>query len=142
MRRSQVLFTLALGLFAAAPATGSAQDVELLSEIHGTPLPEGYRRTLAANPQAFQFSRGRAVRLRERIQALTGGAPAAGQVRSQAGINPMAILGPREGPVTGTYRIPVILGLFSDSPAGAIPFPKDMVQEAYFGHGAGTITAY
>ena len=142
MRRRAALIFVVAGLSAVAPTSGSGQDVELLSEIHGTPLPEGYRRTLASNPGAFQFTRGRAVRLRERIQALTGGAPAAGPVRSQAGVAPMAILGPREGPVAGTFRIPVILGLFFDSPAGAIPFPKDMVQEAYFGHGAGTITAY
>lgn len=136
MRRLSALLLLAAAL--AVPGPAASQDVEMLAEHYGTPLPEAYFRTRAALPGAFEFSRGRAVRLRERLAS--AGFP---QVRLDATrVDPLAILGPRDGPVAGTFRIPVLMGLFSDSPGDTGPFARDAVQEAYFGPGAGTITAY
>lgn len=136
MRRFTLLMLLAAAASSTAPARIASQDVEMLAEHYGTPLPEAYFRTRAAYPGAFEFSRGMAVRLRERLAA---GGERLPQVRLEA---PMAALGPREGPVVGTFRIPVIMGIFSDSPGGAGPFARDVVQEAYFGLGGATITAY
>ncbi|HSG07026.1 MAG TPA: M6 family metalloprotease domain-containing protein [Longimicrobiales bacterium] len=111
----------------------SAQDVEFLGERYGTRPPGGYFETRAADPGAFQFSRGRTLRLRQQFQQSQGPAGGPGILR---------ILGPRQGPVEGTYDFPVLLGLFSDSPEGVVPFPRDDVQMQYFGAAPGTITAY
>lgn len=137
MRLSPAALCLAGAAFLGASAHAAAgQDVELLSQIHGTPLPDGYRAWIAANPGAFQFSHGRAIRLGERLREL-------GLVRAEgARLGPMAALGPKEGVVTGTLRIPVILGLFLDSPPDVVPYAKDVVQGEYFGDDPGTITAY
>ncbi|GMV08072.1 MAG: hypothetical protein AMXMBFR53_43470 [Gemmatimonadota bacterium] len=136
MRRHPVLTALVAAALAQGAGAAAAQDVELLSRIHGTPLPPGYFRTREAIPGAFEFTRGRAVRLRERVRASApAGAPG-------EGVTPMAVLGPREGPVEGTFPVPVLLGLFADSPASSIPFPMAQIQTAYFGDGPGTITAY
>jgi hypothetical protein len=43
--------------------------------------------------------------------------------------------------VLGTFRIPVVLGLFSDSP-DSLRYAGDTVQAAYFGDAAGTITDF
>ena len=115
----------ALLILAAAPA--AAQDVELLGERYGTRPPQSYYDELARDPLAFQFMRGRTARLRARMAAEPGGLT--------------RILGPRDGPVTGTVKIPVVLGLFSDSPE-SLKFTKEEITEAYFGSGPGTISAY
>jgi len=135
MRTAPVIATFVAAALALVGAPAAAQDVELLSRIHGTPLPPGYLRTRDAVPGAFQFNRGRVVRLRE-------WAAAAAAVGREGRVAPMAVLGPREGPVQGTFPVPVLLGLFADSPAGSVPFPMAQVQSAYFGEGSGTITAY
>jgi M6 family metalloprotease-like protein len=129
MRRSTLAAVLAaplasLGLFAPR---ASAQDVVLLGERYGTRPPEAYYQARTADPAAFEFSHGRAARMRQLLQAPAGAA---------------RVLGPRQGTVEGTYQIPVLLGLFSDSPQGVIPFPVDTVQTEYFGEGPGTITRY
>lgn len=107
--------------------------MELLGERYGTPVPDAYLRARAADPGAFQFSRGRSLRLRQQLLQ--------SQERS-AGPTVLKVLGPRDGAVVGTYRIPVLLGLFSDSPAAVTPFPRDSVENEYFGDGPRTITAY
>lgn len=130
--RCRVLAAVSAALISSA-AHVTAQDVELLGERYGTPLPDGYFQVFAADPGAFQFSRGRTLRLRQERQRLQdpGGGPGL-----------LKILGPREGTVQGTYEIPVLLGLFSDSPASVIPFPRDTIQTKYFGDASGTITDY
>lgn len=136
MRASSGFPITALALLVAAAAPAAAQDVEMLAEHYGTPLPAGYRAFIAANPGAFQFAHGRAVRLRERLREL-------GLVRTEAlRAGPQKDLGPKEGAVTGTFRIPVLLGLFSNSPATGVPYPRDNVQDSYFGQGPGSITSY
>ena len=95
-----------------------AQDVEALGRVYGTTPPQAYFDELQADPDAFQFERGFRSRL--------GGPAAAGGAGG-----PAAILGPREGAVAGTFRFPVILGLFADSPETA-PFPAAVIQQEFF----------
>lgn len=124
---------VALAMVTLAPRA-SAQDVEMLGRRHGTQPPEGYFREMARDPEAFQFTRGRAARLRAQlaepgIAALGTGGPA-------------AALGPRDGPVEGDVRIPVVLGLFFDSPASPPVFGPSQIAAAYFTNPAGTVSAY
>ncbi len=130
--RSTLVASIALAVFAAPVAS---QDVELLSEIYGTPLPPGYRAWRAQHPEAFRFAHGRAARMRTLVRTFAprGGASLA---------DPLSVIGPREGAVVGTFRIPVLLGLYSDSPTETVPYPRDGLESAYFGTGSGTITAY
>ena len=121
-----------LGLLVALPNVSSAQDVEMFGERYGTRPPQVYYEQLSRDPGAFAFTRGRTARLRARMAA-------------EAGLDPgrPRLIGPRDGPVEGTYRIPVLMGLFSDSPAeAAMPYTRDDVQTAYFGHVPGTITDF
>lgn len=120
--------TATLALLAYVPAA-RAQDVEMLGERYGTELPAGYRQAMEADPGAFQFRRGWGGR------GVVGPAPANGSALARA------VLGPRTGPVVGTFEIPVLLGLYSNS-AGGAPFTDAVIADAYFGPGAGTITDY
>lgn len=115
----------------AAPLSGAAaQDVEMLGERYGTPVPEGYERMRRADPTAFEFRRG-----------LLGGSGIV--VRSfEGGSGGAALsLGPRDEAVVGTFELPVLLGLYSNSGASP-PFSRTTIDDAYFGTGTGTITAY
>ncbi|HSW28055.1 MAG TPA: M6 family metalloprotease domain-containing protein [Longimicrobiales bacterium] len=137
MLRPSALLAMACAALAggaARPAAG--QDVELLSRHYGTPLPDGYHRTRAAFPRAFEFGTGRAVRLGERLRQLE-------TVRAEAvRVGPSAALGARDDVVEGTFHIPLVLGLYSNSPPGAVPFTREGIHEAYFGSGNATIRAY
>jgi M6 family metalloprotease-like protein len=135
-RRAALKLLMAVAGAVALPPGTQGQDVELLSQVYGTPLPDAYYRTIAETPGAFRFTRGRAVRFQQRVREL---APGRTDPRQRGA---MSIIGPREGPVVGTFRIPVLMGLFADSPLDVIPFPRELVQAAYFGEGGGTITAY
>lgn len=126
--RFGLCWALPLVALVAAPAVGWAQDVEVLGERFGTRPPDAYYETLARDPLAFQFVHGRAARLRARMSA-----PA------DPGV--LRVLGPRDGPVQGDVRIPVVLGLFADSP-DSLRFSVDSVQAAFFGSGPGTIPHY
>ncbi len=97
-----------------APAA-SGQDVELLGEIYGTRPPAEYfvRKT---DPGAFEFARPM------RRAPRNGG----GLLREAR-----VPLGPRNGPVAGTFTFPVVLGLFSDTP-GQGPFSPSEIQQAFF----------
>ena len=128
---SILVATALLATALLAPAVGvSAQDVEMLGERYGTPVPAGYERTKRADPTAFEFRGGmrgsETLNLRS-FEGVSGGGPA----RS---------LGPRD-PVLGTYRIPVVLGMYGNS-GGTPPFDQPTIEDAYFGAAAGTITAY
>ncbi|NNL29732.1 MAG: M6 family metalloprotease domain-containing protein, partial [Gemmatimonadetes bacterium] len=129
MRR--LLSSLAVVL-ATAPFTGAAgQDVEMLGRRYGTPVPEGYDRMRRVDPTAFEFQRGLHGGRGLEFRAFDGRSSASG---------PALNLGPRD-PVLGTYRIPVILGLYSNSGATP-PYTQVEIDDAYFGGGAGTITSY
>lgn len=110
--------------------TLAAQDIEALGERYGTVPPAAYFEQLAADADAYRFGGGRTARLRARMAA-------------EAALDPgvLRVLGPRDGPVLGTFRIPVVLGLFSDSPH-SLRYGLDTIQAAYFGDGPGTIGAF
>ena len=124
-------FLIALPAAVVAPVCVLvAQDVEALGERYGTVPPAAYFERLAIDPDAYRFAGGRTARLRARMAA-------------EAELDPevLRVLGPRDGPVLGTFRIPVVLGLFSDSP-DSLRYAGDTVQAAYFGDAAGTITDF
>jgi M6 family metalloprotease-like protein len=111
----------------------SAQDVEMLGLRYGTRPPDAYFREMARDPDAFQFTRGRAARMRSQTVE-----PGIGTL----GAGTAAALGPRDGPVEGDVRIPVLLGLFFDSPATPPAFGATQVAAAYFTNPSGTVSAY
>jgi M6 family metalloprotease-like protein len=137
MLRPSAILALACAAFALGSASRAlAQDVELLSRHYGTPLPEGYYRTRAAFPRAFEFGTGRTARLGDRLRQLE-------TVRAEARrAGPVAVVGARGEVVQGDYRIPLVLGLYANSPPGAVPFTREQIHEAYFGSGSATIRAY
>lgn len=131
MRLSRpVLCALAL-----SPAPLLAQDVEMLGERYGTPVPAVYYDIKARYPGAFEFSTGRPLRLRQRMAALAAAGPAALLAEGAR------VLGPRDGPVVGDFRVPVVMGLFSDSPDSLRHSGADL-QAAYFGSGDGAVSRY
>ncbi|MSR35508.1 MAG: M6 family metalloprotease domain-containing protein [Gemmatimonadetes bacterium] len=110
---------LGAALAAALAAPVAAQDVELLGQIYGTRPPAAYFERRAADPAAFEMVHGLAARRR----------PASGQALLRvAGSGASLTLGDRR--VYGTYRFPVLLGLFSDSPAA--PFGQQLIQTHFF----------
>jgi M6 family metalloprotease-like protein len=113
-----------------------AQDVEMLGRRYGTLPPPSYFQERARNPDAFRFTRGRAsnVRILEAVRSME-----AGTARVSGVAGPARALGPRN-PVSGTYRIPLLLGLFSDSPAP--PYTRQEIQTAYFDASSGTVSEY
>jgi M6 family metalloprotease-like protein len=129
-----LIVALALGV-GARPA--SAQDVEMLGRRYGTRPPAGYFQERARNPDAFRFTRGRAepARMLEAARSMRSGTVA----RSFGGGAPARALGPRD-PVVGTYRIPLLLGLYSDSPSA--PYTRQQIQTAFFDAPTGTVTEY
>ena len=67
MRRFPFLLLLVL---AGLPVSVSGQDVEMLGERYGTPVPDGYRRSvLGAGDAAFEFRRGWSARWLRSAQA-------------------------------------------------------------------------
>lgn len=119
-------------LLATAPFSGAAgQDVEMLGRRYGTPVPEGYERTRRADPAAFNFERGLHGGRRLELRSFDSGG---------SGNGPALSLGPRD-PVLGTYQIPVLLGLYSNS-GTTPPFTQVEIDDGYFGPGLGTITRY
>lgn len=121
---------LALLVVLVAVPSAHAQDVEMLGLHYGTPVPEGYYRTRAADADAYQFARGWARRGAD-VRLLRG-------ALLRSGPQP---LGPRSGPVVGSFEVPVLLGLYDNAPTSA-PHDSAIVAEAYFGPGEGTITDY
>jgi M6 family metalloprotease-like protein len=133
-----LLVLVALGALAVVPARASAQssdrDVELLGQVYGTRPPEAYFELRENDPNAFRLERG---------MGAGRGMPASG-VRS----GPAALRAPGApasivlgtGRVQGTFRFPVVLGLFSDSPSPQ--FSPGQVQDYFFEgpNPTGTIT--
>jgi M6 family metalloprotease-like protein len=130
-------------LIALQPRSASAQDVEMLGRRYGTRPPDAYYQEMARNPNAFRFMRGRAARMREAAtlravrRATAPGGPAGAGSGGPAGVG----LGPRDEPVVGDIHVPVVLGLFSDSPPTP-PVSRAQVQTGYFGPQAGTVSDF
>lgn len=110
----------------------------MLGRRYGTRPPQGYYQELARDPEAFRFTRGRAsaARMLEAVRSMD-----AGPARASAAGGPSRALGPRDA-VVGTYRIPLLLGLFSDSPQGPPPYTRQQVQTAFFDAPTGTVREY
>jgi M6 family metalloprotease-like protein len=111
----------------AIPRAGAAQDVEWVGIPWGTTPPPAYHAEVARDPTAFQFRVEGAPRL-EAIQVARGrtfSALVLGRLHAAES------LGPRAEPVVGTFRIPVVLGIFSDDPPGA-PFDRSTVHREFF----------
>ena len=126
-----------------------AQDVELLGRLHGTPLPRGYYEMMARDPGAFQFERAlfrRGMRMRELPEARAPGQSVT-TIFEQA-FSQLLVQDARPAPVAGTFRFPLILGLFSDSPDPDPLVSREMVQREYWDgpqsnpRAAGTIPQY
>jgi len=110
-----------------APSGVSGQDVEMLNRWYGNRPPDGYYETLARDPNAFRFSHEG----RERLETLRRAPQLRAILPSGAAAVPARAIGPRDGPLEGTFRFPLILGLFSDGPQTA-PFSRDRVHEEFF----------
>ncbi len=127
--RVMAALAVTVGLF---PGGSGAQDVELLGERYGTIPPAAYFDELARNPGAYRPARGWRARL-----GLGAAAGAFGVSPSRGA----AVLGRRAGGVVGTIEIPLLLGLYSDSPGipsadvGATPgvsLTQAVVQQEFF----------
>src|SRR5688500_5089354 len=119
-------------LLAASTPALHAQDVEMLGRIHGTRPPQAYYDLKARDAGAFEFERAWARRgLGGQPGGIGTGRPALIlDSATPAGSAPMASLGQRAGSVRGTFRFPLILGLFSDSPAPT--FAREEIQREFF----------
>lgn len=121
-------------------------DVELLGRIHGTRPPDAYFQLLQDEPTAFQFHRVWTRRLLGGFDytPLPGESGTGGGVAGAPELPPpYPTLGFREGGVKGTFRFPVVLGLFADSPP-APPAPQETLQRHFFDgpNPTGTIRDY
>ena len=114
------------------PGGLGAQDVELLAEHYGTTPPAAYFEEVGRNPAAYRPARGWRSRLG--LSAATG-APGVAALRGAA------VLGRRPGGVVGTFKIPLLLGLYSDTPSipsadvGAalgVSLTRAVVQQEFF----------
>ncbi len=131
LRRTLAGATVVLGILAIQPARAAGQDVELLGRMYGTPVPQGYY-SRNTEPGAFEFSR-----------ALVGSAALAAPGRLGDPRLQGALDGTNPASVTGTFAVPVVLGLFSDSP-DTPPHDAPTVQAHFFDgpNPTGTISDY
>ncbi|NIR44734.1 MAG: M6 family metalloprotease domain-containing protein [Gemmatimonadetes bacterium] len=111
---------LTLGLVATElSAQGGASDIERRGRIHGVQPPPGFYRTLASDPDAYQFRRvwkSVALQVRERRQALARQGDYATLNRHLSAGAPSRATAQESGAaVTGTFRFPVLVGYFTDS---------------------------
>lgn len=119
-----VLGAVAAAAFDANPAT--AQDLEVLSERSGVPLPPVYYAQIAADRDAYSFSRALFNRARA-TRISRGGAvgPDRSALQRSRAVSAAAL-----PPVEGTIHLPIVLALFGDSPAPHIS--REEVQAALF----------
>lgn len=114
----------AAALCGATTPVGAQQvnDVEMRGRVNGVRPPAGYYQVLARDPRAYELQRAWievARRVRDRRQALSAsGNYSALNAHFDAGgaAGPSASVAHASGiAVTGTFRIPVLLGYFADS---------------------------
>ena len=117
--RTVRLATLGSLLLAVTPCVSAGQDVEMLGRIHGVHPPPGYYDVLARDRNAYRFQEvwtqlGR--RVMERRFALTKVNDFAGlNAHFEAGGPSVAAAQATGSAVAGALRIPVLVGVFSDS---------------------------
>jgi len=110
-----------------------AQDVELWGKIHGTRPPQGYYDLMERDPSAFQFRRAlfrRGLGLRELPDVRSPGLSVSALFEGT--FARLTAAGPVQGPVTGTFNFPLLLGLFSDSDPVLPSFQQGAVQAEFF----------
>jgi M6 family metalloprotease-like protein len=110
-----------------------AQDVEMLARLHGTQPPRGYYEMMARDPIAFQFERAlfrRGMRMGEFPRVQAPERPLA--TAFEEAFERLVMQGVQAAPVSGVFRFPLILGLFSDSPEPGPQFSRQMVQREYW----------
>jgi len=129
---TRALFWGVTALLIASPAL-HAQDIELLGKLHGTRPPQGYYDRMARDPGAYQFQRAlirRGLNLREMPRVGPQGV-AFSETLTPAFAASLAE-GPRRTAVSGTFNFPLILGLYSDSPAPTAIYSQAAVQAEFF----------
>ncbi len=113
-----VWVVLALSMLRAASDVG-AQDVEMRGRVNGIRPPAGYYEVLARDPNAYRFQRvwkERARRVRERRRALAQAGDYATLNSHFRGARPSMVAVQASGAaLSGTFRIPVLIGVFADS---------------------------
>lgn len=141
---------LALAAGSTAAPVRAQDDVTWLGERYGTTPPAEYYRLRAERPSAFTFSRAWIAR-NPRL-ALQGDGPDP-QVevvpredlpQGRTFMGPEPIFGRRDGQVAGTFRFPLILGLFGGETTPA-RYTREQVQAQFFdgpNPKGGTITSY
>ena len=107
----------------AIPGALYGQDVELLGEIHGTRPPDAYFLQRSLDAESFQFRNEGVARL-GRLRAGLGGGNAGSRF-------PAFAVAPREEPLVGAFRFPLVLGLFSDGENPA-PYAQPEVHQEFF----------
>lgn len=113
--RILTLLILSIGAAAVLPAPAAAQDQWLFSRAYGTPLPQGYWEALRREPGMFRFERAlKAVGARARGVPLR--APGAGGAAGPS----YGVTTAFSGPARGSFRLPVVLGLFQNSGTPAV----------------------
>ncbi|HEX8362690.1 MAG TPA: M6 family metalloprotease domain-containing protein, partial [Longimicrobium sp.] len=114
------------------PAAGAAQDVVEQGRARGVRAPEPVLRVLEQDPEAFEFKRAwrqKTARARaQRVALERRGGPRLSIAQIQGA----------SAAVTGTLRVPVLLGLPYDRPA---PYTTAEYQARLFGDVAGTYSA-
>ena len=127
--RAMAALAVTVGL---VPNGLGAQDVELLAERYGTTPPAAYFEELARDPGAYRPTRGWRARLG--LGAVVG-TPVGAALRGAA------VLGRRTGGVVGTFKMPLLLGLYSDTPgiptadvgaASGVSLTRAVVQQEFF----------
>jgi M6 family metalloprotease-like protein len=139
--------TLAVGacLFvsAAAPFHLVAQDVEMRGRVNGVRPPPGYFEVLARDPNAYQFEevwKELARQVIERRRALAQANDlAALNAHFHTGVASAAAARTAGVAVAGTIRIPVLVGVFSDSTQHFLPDTADLRSTLW---GTGTTPPY
>jgi len=110
-----------------------AQDVELLGKHHGTKPPQGYYDRMAQDPGAFQFQRAlfrRGLKLKE-LPPVQARGRSLSSVLTPDFVGALAG-GAQRAAVTGSFKFPLILGLFSDSPTPLSTYSQGNVQKEFF----------
>ena len=127
--RVMAVLAVTVGL---VPGRLGAQDIELLAEHYGTTPPAAYFEELARNPAAYRPARGWRARL---------GLSAAVGAPGGAALRAAGVLGRRAGGVVGDFKIPLLLGLYSDTPtiptadvgaALGVSLTRARVQQEFF----------
>jgi M6 family metalloprotease-like protein len=146
LRPTLLAATLVAGAFQPfGPRPAEAQDdVELLGRIHGTTPPAAYYARKAADATAFTFGRvwrarnpsiqvmstgqvpGELPRFRFMESGLRVGVAAAPGAQPE----PQGVFGPPSGVVQGTFRFPLILTYFADTPLPS--YTRANVQQEFF----------